>query len=60
MFETSGAGVLYNEHAELTAVTPAVTLLWSFETRSRGCDRPSVKRNPDGSHEYWLERSDRY
>ena len=37
---------------------PEVASLWSYETRSRGRDRRSITLNPDGSHEYWLDRSD--
>jgi AraC-like DNA-binding protein len=58
MSDTSEVGVLYTEHSELTAMTPEVTSLWSYETRSRGRDRRRIARNPDGSHEYWLDRSD--
>jgi hypothetical protein len=57
MYDTSELGVLYTEHSGLTAMTP-VASLWSYETRSRGRDRRSVTLNPDGSHEYWLGRSD--
>jgi AraC-like DNA-binding protein len=57
MSDTSGVGVLYTEHGGLTATTP-VASLWSYETRSRGCDRRPVTMTADGSHEYWLERSD--
>jgi len=38
-------------------MTP-VASLWSYETRSRGRDRRRIALNPDGSHEYWLDRSD--
>jgi len=58
MSDTSEVGVLYTEHLELARMTPGVTSLWSYETRSRGRDRRSIVRNPDGSHEYWLDRSD--
>src|SRR5713226_10398281 len=58
MSDSSEVGVLYTEHSELTAMTPEVTSLWSYETRSRGRDRRSIVRNPDGSVEYWLDRSD--
>src|SRR5260370_32353008 len=58
MSDSSEVGVLYTEHSELTAMTPEVTSLWSYETRSRGRDRRSIVRTPDGSHEYWLDRSD--
>jgi AraC-like DNA-binding protein len=35
-------------------MTP-VASLWSYETCSRGRDRGRIARNPDGSHEYWLD-----
>ena len=57
MFDSSELGVLYTEHSGLTAKTP-VASLWSYETRARGRDRRSIARTPDGSHEYWLHRSD--
>jgi AraC-like DNA-binding protein len=57
MSDTSELGVLYTEHSGLTAMTPVVSL-WSYETRTRGRARRSIARNPDGSHEYWLDRSD--
>jgi AraC-like DNA-binding protein len=57
MSDTSDLGVLYTEHCGLTATTP-VASLWSYGTRSRGCDRRPITMNPDRSHEYWLERSD--
>ncbi len=50
-------GVLYTEHSRMKARTP-VASLWSYETCSRGRGRRSVTVNLDGSHEYWLERSD--
>lgn len=58
MFDSFETGVLYTEHAGLPATMPGLTSLWSYETRTRGQDRVSVMRNPDGSHEYWLARSD--
>ena len=57
MSDASELGVLYTEHPGLSAMTP-VASVWSYETRSRGRDRQSIATNPDGSHEYWLERSD--
>jgi AraC-like DNA-binding protein len=57
MSDTSELGILYTEHSGLTAMTP-VASLWSYETRSRGSDRRTIAVNPDGSHEYWLDRSD--
>jgi AraC-like DNA-binding protein len=57
MSDASDLGVLYTEHAGLTAMTP-VASLWSYETRARGRDRRAVALNPDGSREYWLDRSD--
>jgi AraC-like DNA-binding protein len=38
-------------------MTP-VASLWSYETCSHGRDRHGIALNPDGSHEYWLDRSD--
>ncbi len=58
MSDTSQAGVLYTEHPEMTAMIPGVASLWSYETCLRGRDRRSIALNPDGSHEYWLDRSD--
>jgi len=57
MSDTSELGVLYTEHAGLTAATP-IASLWSYETRSRGRDRRIIVSSWDGSHEYWLHRSD--
>ena len=50
-------GVLYTEHSGLAAMSP-IASLWSYETRARGRDRRAIAANPDGSHEYWLDRSD--
>jgi AraC-like DNA-binding protein len=58
MSDTPEAGVLYTEHAGLTAMMPNITSLWSYETRLRGRDRRSITLNADGSREYWLDRSD--
>src|SRR5918995_2354952 len=57
MSDTSELGVLYTEHSGLTAMTP-VASLWSYQTTSRGRDRRSIAVNPDGSQEYWHDRSD--
>jgi AraC-like DNA-binding protein len=57
MSDPSDLGVLYTEHSRLAAMTP-VSSLWSFETYRRGLRRRSIALNPDGSHEYWLDRSD--
>jgi AraC-like DNA-binding protein len=57
MFDPSAASVLYTEHSHLAAMTP-IASLWSYETRARGRDRRSITLNPDGSCEYWLDRSD--
>ena len=57
MSDPSDLGVLYTEHSGLTAAT-RVASLWSYQTRARGRDRRSITRNPDGTHEYWLDRSD--
>lgn len=58
MSDTSEAGILYTEHSGLTAMIPVVASLWSYETRARGRDRRRIALNADGSHEYWLDRSD--
>src|SRR6266850_680902 len=55
MSDTPGVGVLYTEHSGLAATTP-VASLWSYETHGR--DRRGIALNPDGSREYWLDRSD--
>ena len=57
MSDASEVGVLYTEHSRLSAMTP-VASLWSYETSTRGLHRRSISVNPDGSHEYWLRRSD--
>ena len=57
MSDASDIGVLYTEHSGLAAMTP-VASLWSYETCSHGRDRHGIALNPDGSHEYWLDRSD--
>ncbi len=58
MSDTSEAGVVYTEHLGLTAMIAGVASLWSYETRPRGRKCRSITLNPDGSHEYWLDRSD--
>jgi len=58
MSDALRAGVLYTEHSGLRATTPEVASLWSYEGGSHGRDRRSIKLNPDGSQEYWLDRSD--
>src|SRR5262245_3870135 len=58
MFESCEPGVLYTEYTSLTAKIPGLASFWSYETCSRGDARPSVALNPEGNHEYWLERSD--
>jgi AraC-like DNA-binding protein len=35
-----------------------IASLWSYESRGHAHDRRRVAVNADGSHEYWLERSD--
>jgi AraC-like DNA-binding protein len=53
----SDLGILYTEHSGLAAMSP-IASLWSYETRVREPRRPAVSTNSDGSHEYWLDRSD--
>ena len=38
-------------------MAPGVGSLWSFETRVREKGRRRTTQTPDGSHEYWLDRS---
>ena len=57
MSDRSDVGVLYTHHLALAAGTP-IASLWSYESGVRGPHRPPVTVNRDGSHEYWLERSD--
>jgi AraC-like DNA-binding protein len=57
MSDTSQIGVLYTEHSGLRALTP-IGSLWSYETQARERDRRRIAANPDGSREYWLDRSD--
>jgi hypothetical protein len=58
MSDTFQSAVLYTDHAGLTATVPGVAALWSYETCMRDRRRGSVALRPDGSREYWLERSD--
>src|SRR6185503_15233255 len=44
-------------YSALRASTPIVSL-WSFQSAARGRNRPPVAQRPDGSQEFWLERSD--
>src|SRR4051812_42338447 len=55
--EASGLGVLYTEYSALRADTHAASF-WSYETRSRERNRPSVVAKLGGEVEYWLERTD--
>jgi AraC-like DNA-binding protein len=57
MSDLSDVGVLYTEHVDLRATTPALSL-WSYESCVRGAGRRPVARNRDHNPEYWLERSD--
>jgi AraC-like DNA-binding protein len=57
MCDRSETGILYTEHAALTAMTP-IASLWSYETRTREHDRRAIALNSAGNYEYWLERSD--
>src|SRR5262245_56572618 len=56
MSDAFDSGVLYTEHSGLRAETQ-VSSLWSYATSARG-NRRKIARRPDGSHEYWLERTD--
>jgi AraC-like DNA-binding protein len=49
-------GVLYTDHAPLTAGTP-VASLWSYQSARRE-GRPPVTVTRAGDREYWLHRSD--
>ena len=57
MCDASALGILYTEHSRLRAMTH-ITSLWSYETRVRDRNRPSIALSSDGSQEYWLERWD--
>src|SRR5947207_1590938 len=57
MSDASEAGILYTEHAGLKATAPRIASLWSYGARTRGRDVRSIRLNADGSHEYWLDRS---
>jgi methylphosphotriester-DNA--protein-cysteine methyltransferase len=50
-------GVLYTEYSSLKAMTRLASL-WSYESRVRERDRRTITLKRDGSHEYWLDRSD--
>ena len=58
MSESFESGVLYTEHTELTAMVAGAASLWSYETRAREDHRRAIRVREDGSHEYWLRRSD--
>ena len=53
----SDLGILLTEHAGLSAMSPCASL-WSYEMRARERQRRGIAANPDGSREYWLDRSD--
>ena len=57
MSDLSALGVLYTEYSGLKARTP-VSSLWSYEASVRRPDQPRVAINREGSHEFWLDRSD--
>jgi AraC-like DNA-binding protein len=57
MSDPSASGIVYTEHSPVHASTPIVSL-WSFHSAERGHGRCPVARQADGSHEFWLERSD--
>jgi AraC-like DNA-binding protein len=52
-----GVGVLYTEYSGLKAGT-SIASLWSYHTQAREPDRRDITLQPDGRHEYWLDRSD--
>lgn len=58
MSDSPQAGILYTEHSRLKATAPGLASLWSFETRIPERGRRRVMQPPEGSHEYWLDRSD--
>jgi hypothetical protein len=57
MSDTFEPVVLLTEYSALTAITPGVDSLWSFESRPGGCDRRSIILNRDRC-EYCLDRWD--
>jgi AraC-like DNA-binding protein len=57
MSETIELGVLYTEYSRLRSST-RIASLWSYETCARKRNRRSIALAADGSHEYWLDRSD--
>jgi len=54
----TGRGVLYTEYSSLTALSPYLTSLWSFESGPDDGLRGRVALSGDGNHEFWLDRSD--
>lgn len=57
MSEMAELGVLYTEYSSLRAMTRLASL-WSYESHVRERDRRTITLLRDGSHEYWLDRSD--
>jgi hypothetical protein len=51
-------GILYTEYSRLTARSPFLTSLWSFESRSGDGNHPRVAVNRHGNYEFWLNRTD--
>ena len=51
-------GVLYTEYSSLTAQSPCLTSLWSFQSGPGDRRRQRVAVNGDGDHEFWLDRPD--
>jgi AraC-like DNA-binding protein len=54
---TPELGVLYTEYSSLTAFSPHLSGLWSFESR-RTSDCPRVAINRAGDYEFGLDRTD--
>jgi AraC-like DNA-binding protein len=58
MSEAAVGGVLYTEYSSVTAVSPYLTSLWSFESVSGGGRRHPVAMTRDGNHAFWLDHVD--
>jgi AraC-like DNA-binding protein len=57
MSDEGSDGVLFAEHSTLRAMTP-IASLWSYRRQQRERGRHAVTLTPNGTHEYWLDRSD--